>query len=93
MKVSPYNGVMLILRLFSVNIKRKGKSLKIIITQYGEVKLIEIKFEIWRVTFFKSFLPLKIYGIDFRFSRNNEIIKCPYIGDVLLYLRIMQTLT
>ena len=30
-------------------------------------KLTGIKFKIWRVTFFKSYLPLKNFGMDFRF--------------------------
>ena len=32
----------------------------------------KIKFKIWRVTFLKSFLPLKNFGIDFQFSRNRR---------------------
>ena len=40
------------------------------------VDLLQIKFGIWRVTFWKSFLPMKNYGMDFRFSGNNENIKC-----------------
>ena len=31
----------------------------------------KIKFKIWRVTFLKSFLPLKEFGMDFRFSRKS----------------------
>ena len=44
------------------------------ITPYGEnfyqLKLTEIKFEIWRVTFLKSFLPLR-NGMDLQWSGNN----------------------
>ena len=38
--------------------------------------LTEIKFEIWRVTFLKIFLPLKNYGIDFLFPGNNGKTEC-----------------
>ena len=34
-------------------------------------KLIEIKFETWRVTLLKKKKPMKNYGMDFRFSGNN----------------------
>ena len=41
----------------------------------------EIKFEIWRDTFLKSFLPLRNHEMDFQFSENNEDIvgKCTSI--------------
>ena len=32
--------------------------------------LTELKFNIWRVTFLKSYLSLKNLGMDFRFSHN-----------------------
>ena len=38
-------------------------------------ELTEIKFKIWRVSFFKSFLPLRNFGID-SFSWNNGNIEC-----------------
>ena len=53
-------------------------SLRINITPYGELflsLLTEIKFEIWRATFFKSVLPLKYHGVDFWFSGNNGNIE------------------
>ena len=40
------------------------------------IKLAEIKFKIWRVTFFKSFLLQRNYGMDFQLFRNNGNIKC-----------------
>ena len=43
------------------------------ITPVGEIFIIwlnEIKFKIWLVTFLKSFLPQRNYGMDFRFSGN-----------------------
>ena len=44
---------------------------------YHLTYFVKIKFEIWRVTFFLNiFLPLENYGMDFRFSGNNENIKC-----------------
>ena len=36
----------------------------------------EIEFKMWRVTFLKSFLPQRKYGIVFRFSENNGTIEC-----------------
>ena len=43
------------------------------------VRLTEIKSEIWRVTFSKSCLPLRNYGMGFRFSGNNENMMDRYI--------------
>ena len=41
--------------------------------------------KIWRVTLFKSFLPLNILGwTDFLFSGNNGNIKCALIRDEML---------
>ena len=40
-----------------------------------------IKFRIWRVTFLKSFLPLKHFGMDFRFLRNRRFTTCPLRWD------------
>ena len=40
------------------------------------IYLTKIKFKIWKVTFFKSFLPLKCFGMDFRFSRNRQFTMC-----------------
>ena len=40
------------------------------------VKLTKIKFKIWRVTLLKSFLPLNVFGMDFRFSRNRRFTTC-----------------
>ena len=38
---------------------------------------IKIKFKIWRVTFLKSFfLPLKKFGMYFRFSRKRDFTMC-----------------
>ena len=37
-------------------------------------KLGDTKFEIWRVIFLESVLPLKNHGMDFRISGNNENI-------------------
>ena len=34
------------------------------------IQLTKIKFHIWRVTFFKNFLPLKTFGMNFRFLCN-----------------------
>ena len=47
--------------------------LKINITPYWEICITftEIKFKIWRVTFFKSFLTGGNYGTDFWFSGNS----------------------
>ena len=39
-------------------------------------KTYGIKFKIWRVTFLKSFLPLKNFGMVFRFSRHRWFTKC-----------------
>ena len=36
------------------------------------IKFAGIKFKIWRVTFFRSFLPLKNFGMDFRFLRKRQ---------------------
>ena len=33
-------------------------------------------YKIWRVTFLKSFLPLKKFGMVFRFSRNRRFTTC-----------------
>ena len=39
-------------------------------------ELTGIKFEICRVTFSKRFLPLKNFGMVFRFSRNRRFTTC-----------------
>ena len=55
-------------------IKIAKNRLKLNISPYGENfdYFIEINFEIWKVTFLESILPLRNYGMDFRSSGNNE---------------------
>ena len=68
---------LLILRLlcFFYIVYCKENRLPLNITPFGEnlfiTLLTEIKFEIWRVTSFKSFLPLRNCGMVFQFSENN----------------------
>ena len=40
------------------------------------IELTGMKFKIWRVTFFKSFLPLKHFGMDFRCLCNRQFTTC-----------------
>ena len=62
-----------------------GNSLKINITPIGEcstIKLTELKFKIWNVTFFKTFLTTeKLWG-RLQFSRNKGFIMCICIWDI-----------
>ena len=42
------------------------------------------KIKIWRVTFFKNFLPLRNYEMDLRFSRNSGFMTCTCNWDELV---------
>ena len=37
------------------------------------IQLTKIKFKIWRVSFLKSFLPLKTFGMDFSFRTIDDL--------------------
>ena len=73
------------------------KQRKFNITPYGEnfiSQLTGIKFKIWRVTFLKSLLPLKNFGMVFRFSSNGRLTTCAlrwdrvYISQLIRFARV-----
>ena len=60
----------------------RGNRLKINITPYGKssiIQLTELKFKIWRVTFFKSIFNHWEFWDRLQFSRNNGFMTCIYM--------------
>ena len=82
-RITMWRGCRLFYLLFCTVYWSRNR-LKIDITPYGKsyiIQLTELKFNIWKITFLKSFLTTEKLWDRVQLSRNNEFMTCICIWD------------
>ena len=72
----PYGAMFILYLITALNTIKSKENLTVHHMRKLISSLSVIKFKIWRVTFLKSFLPLKHFGMVFRFSCNRRFTTC-----------------